>query len=1480
MIVKPDWSIFKAKFSDNPQKNFEWFCYLLFCREFNKSKGIPSYFNQAGIETEPIEFENNIIGWQAKFYDTPISKHKTELEECITTVKHRYPKINTLFLYTNQKLSRTNKGEESACERAINDLCSSNSIKIEWRTESFFESEFVSKDCYEIASHFFIQNTMFYYETIALIRKRKISVPENNAYKLNLSSTTFSSSSKHPFEVFLRNQIKLNTLYNTTSVFLKGIAGVGKTAEMIFTFNSIVDELSTKENYYKHLLYHPIPVFIDLPNCNLITLDYDKNQDFLLFLDGLDEISESQRMMLIKNLSNLKNQYKNIVFIISGRDASFINEMKELGNHIELKLSPYTSYDDRELFSLANRYKNTPLESLVAIPFYRNFAQTDKAKSLKTYKDFMNALVTDKLIQDKARDNKKSNVSSRMDNNADRYLTLIKDSLSNFCHYLFINQKQIFSENELKSFFNDDDLIFVLTSSLFNYLDENNIGFISNIFFEYFLALYYSKHNYSDIKHDLFIPSGKVKIRYLNVITILLNLMEYNSQISRKLSYKLNKENPAYMVLCDYEMLPDSVRYKQYKKILSAYNKQKKEVYYGRFTNSFDILSNIDSLADKVTELLPEKYATDAVIKHVTTIKEFLDNPVLENLTSFTNAIILLTAGNKVIWNIEQQNLIKEITIPLIKFFLNNSLAINLKGLLSADTILRLYFEYEWTNNWIEDDWKNFIHELYEKTDDNFFYFSTKLDYELKSSLFNYFYQNKFIWNLYIPLVKKILSSAQKSGDVSYVPDKLDDEFQIPVIHIDYKIYYLANITKNSEISVKEILSIYEFLSNKLNHAVSLSYENRELTEALKDQFKKLLPIMNMNDSNALFSIFTNYIDSDNGMHLSEFNEYITLMSDSVKVELYKRLVKDLENGKYQKEWFLYNTIALLLNVQNGNEAELLLKLLNKEVTYNFYKKCIACIYNSYKTHVLSQKVEVLYSELFPEDLQKQVSLQERKKEFQKKKVIMLSKEVNLITSKDMLIEEINKILEYIDKPSVFYEETGDSERLKLINLETQNIQDRIEYDFDNKYSQIPVFSEFAVKILDIASFNDEYKVNRKSFIANIEEWYSQKKYFWRFFFWNYVSHYKKEEVISFLEKNPNLKEIIISSMKIEVLEFINEQDYTSFDGGNNRKWIVPFVFYISHIFNNHIPGWIEKNYMINFIAYPAWALSFGFSVFPSDKINWQDWTSVFEWLKSVTSLEDKILLGNAIEMYPKLITDYSKTQLITYFISRLDSNTEFREKMLEIIVNESLIEANKDYLDTQSLSIMNTNTLPVFWRDFKEDVTERLKDKLPFNKYSLDEKNYCRKAMLEYFCRVASDEKKKQVQETISIKDEDIRTILCAKLGDETSIIALIEKYINGQVLEQKVFYACSPFGKQNPSKKLLIKYIELFEYSLQKSNDRRPDLQMLSLNAIKRAAKKENYKLIKRYFSRMRTKRRNNNQYFEELENALNEIEQKVYE
>ena len=83
MLAKPNWDVFKAKFHNNPQEYFEWFSYLLFCREFDLDKGWRGYKDQPAVEKEPVEVGEEIISFQAKFYQAELSQKKTELTKML-----------------------------------------------------------------------------------------------------------------------------------------------------------------------------------------------------------------------------------------------------------------------------------------------------------------------------------------------------------------------------------------------------------------------------------------------------------------------------------------------------------------------------------------------------------------------------------------------------------------------------------------------------------------------------------------------------------------------------------------------------------------------------------------------------------------------------------------------------------------------------------------------------------------------------------------------------------------------------------------------------------------------------------------------------------------------------------------------------------------------------------------------------------------------------------------------------------------------------------------------------------------------------------------------------------------------------------------------------------------------------------------------------------------------------------------------------
>lgn len=154
-IIKPNWDIFKAKFSDNPQLIFQWYCYLLFCIEFRASYGIFRYKNQAAVETDPIEKDGEIIGWQAKFYETRLSEHKVDLIDAVIKCKRNHASITKLIIYTNQEWGQGQQENDPKTKIDIEKKANDMNLTLEWRTASYFESPFVTITNKDLAQYFF-----------------------------------------------------------------------------------------------------------------------------------------------------------------------------------------------------------------------------------------------------------------------------------------------------------------------------------------------------------------------------------------------------------------------------------------------------------------------------------------------------------------------------------------------------------------------------------------------------------------------------------------------------------------------------------------------------------------------------------------------------------------------------------------------------------------------------------------------------------------------------------------------------------------------------------------------------------------------------------------------------------------------------------------------------------------------------------------------------------------------------------------------------------------------------------------------------------------------------------------------------------------------------------------------------------------------------------------------------------------------------
>lgn len=157
MLIEANWGNFRAKFNGREESAFEWLCSLLFYKEHGRPTGSLRYFNQAGVEAEPIIVGNEVIGFQAKFVSTNIVAYKSKLIAAIDTAKAKNPALTQLYFYINLEFGESKKPDlkDPPYKTEIEKHAKSAGVTITWKTASFFESPFVSETNANIAQHFF-----------------------------------------------------------------------------------------------------------------------------------------------------------------------------------------------------------------------------------------------------------------------------------------------------------------------------------------------------------------------------------------------------------------------------------------------------------------------------------------------------------------------------------------------------------------------------------------------------------------------------------------------------------------------------------------------------------------------------------------------------------------------------------------------------------------------------------------------------------------------------------------------------------------------------------------------------------------------------------------------------------------------------------------------------------------------------------------------------------------------------------------------------------------------------------------------------------------------------------------------------------------------------------------------------------------------------------------------------------------------------
>lgn len=320
-----NWARFILK-NPNPQDAFETMCRNIFLREYKvSSHRFSANYNQTGLETEPVLYDGKYYGFQCK-YSTSGNNDAfyKEVLDSLSKAVAVYPNLYKVVVYTNLDIKPNVSAEELSKSKKTNrvrihDLCQQNNLEICWFVKANFENSLNEVRNYDLYRAFFSPQDTTGMLSNALSHDERTFLLSNRFVDLPLNGSRFS-------------ELKDEILACRISI-ITGAAGTGKSEILKKLYLQCENRYLLNTSQEASDVDTPIPVFVRLRECvngNLEELlrsrlrDYEisavetQNQ-YIYFLDGLDEVSTFDFGGVIACISRLLSQAASKSFVITSR---------------------------------------------------------------------------------------------------------------------------------------------------------------------------------------------------------------------------------------------------------------------------------------------------------------------------------------------------------------------------------------------------------------------------------------------------------------------------------------------------------------------------------------------------------------------------------------------------------------------------------------------------------------------------------------------------------------------------------------------------------------------------------------------------------------------------------------------------------------------------------------------------------------------------------------------------------------------------------------------------------------------------------------------------------------------------------------------------------------------------------------------------------------------------------------------------------
>lgn len=350
-VLFPSWDTFNYKYRANKQDALENLARALFCEQFDIPTGIFQRINHAGNETDTITKDNDVIGFQAKYFEHTIDE--TQIKRSIDAAHVANPQQTKLYLYTNLMFGNPHKEDSiTEKEKRINEYAQGRSIKIEWVVGSMILDQ-AARIAWIREMFFEVGPNM---ETL---------VKDEQCHGESLLAPICDRITYHDNVIKFDRDTYVETIFDTIKehkhLVIHGEGGAGKTAVIKDFYNRYCNKFPICIRKAQELNVAGIPdIFKHTSNNDLTRFieAYSRDDKKVFIIDSaerLQDIEDDDHIKLL--LQKLTEAGWAIVFTVRSVYVEDLRSDLQYTYHLECKFISLNNISEQELNECALQYR-------------------------------------------------------------------------------------------------------------------------------------------------------------------------------------------------------------------------------------------------------------------------------------------------------------------------------------------------------------------------------------------------------------------------------------------------------------------------------------------------------------------------------------------------------------------------------------------------------------------------------------------------------------------------------------------------------------------------------------------------------------------------------------------------------------------------------------------------------------------------------------------------------------------------------------------------------------------------------------------------------------------------------------------------------------------------------------------------------------------------------------------------------------------